>query len=709
MEQYLNHKNELNRKRVRKHYHNNKNKKQRSSSSEGESVNFPQDNFQPPVIDDTIPDFDFKLANFDPQKPLYPNSDIKYGEFIKLFVSTLDQIHTSDHNKDELLKLLKAILPKYNQVPSSYYMLKNELKLSQLKLSKRQYVCVSCNKKVKKGELCQLLECIHFRNLKINQTRVDPYYITNDYMTHFKRLINKNWAKIIEYKSELNKNPLISDLCNANMYKTSQEITHNSIAIILFVDEAELTETSKDNNVYAILGLIMNLPLRVRSSYFNVLNFMFWGGFIVNFNNLFQFFEPLLEAFFNQEIVINQNLTVRVHLFGVIGDGPGRSKALNILQHNGFYSCFLCLQRGHREQGTNATKFKYDPTAKTRTHEIYLKQVETAINTKTTYQGIRDSTLFSKFVKFPMGEIIDPVHLIYEGTFKSLLQEWFHSSNNAQGFYLGSVQTQYLINNLIKEVKFPSDYPRLQRQIQKSSYFTANENKHFMLNVAIYIFEELLPEKYFDHFCLYVSFVRLLTKPMISNKDIQNASELVNEFVRTFASLYGDEKMTHNLHLHLHLPMQVFRFGSLDMVNVFPLEGYFKICRTMFHGSNAVGETINENMEIKKLLVYSEELDIDIENPRLLAICSRHEKQRFVKITKLLDPQLTDVNNIPTLDLPFILPKIYDTNVQMFIGTKALLCGICEINQTLNPLFDLFRLFETFYILSIHMLKWEWP
>ena len=67
----------------------------------------------------------------------------------------------------------------------------------------------------------------------------------------------------------------ISDLCNANVFNSSKEITNNSIAIIIFVDEAEMTPSSKSNNVYVILGLIMNLPLRARSSYFNIINFMF--------------------------------------------------------------------------------------------------------------------------------------------------------------------------------------------------------------------------------------------------------------------------------------------------------------------------------------------------------------------------------------------------------------------------------------------------
>ena len=67
-----------------------------------------------------------------------------------------------------------------------------------------------------------------------------------------------------------------------------------------------------------------------------------------------------------------------MHLFGIIGDGLGRAKALNILQHNGYFSCFKCLQPGGREEGSNSTKFKYDPTVATRTHAIYIDQAKQA-------------------------------------------------------------------------------------------------------------------------------------------------------------------------------------------------------------------------------------------------------------------------------------------------------------------------------------------
>ena len=109
-------------------------------------------------------------------------------------------MHCSNVMKDRMIKFIQAILPRDNQCPKSYYLLKEQLALSQLNLSKRQYVCVCCNKKILKDEICNDLDCQHFRNQKVNQTRIDPYFVSNNYVSHFKQIINKNWNLILEYK-----------------------------------------------------------------------------------------------------------------------------------------------------------------------------------------------------------------------------------------------------------------------------------------------------------------------------------------------------------------------------------------------------------------------------------------------------------------------------------------------------------------------------
>ena len=135
MENYLRHKRDLNRKRVKKCYFNKVAKKQRPSTpSSSESDNGCSNT----CLDDGLTTLNSKpLFNFDHLKELYPGCDLKYGEFIKILVTLLEQMHCSNVIKDRLIKFIRAILTRDNQCPKSYYLLKEELALGQLNLSKR--------------------------------------------------------------------------------------------------------------------------------------------------------------------------------------------------------------------------------------------------------------------------------------------------------------------------------------------------------------------------------------------------------------------------------------------------------------------------------------------------------------------------------------------------------------------------------------------
>ena len=317
-----------------------------------------------------------------------------------------------------------------------------------------------------------------------------------------------------------------------------------------------------------------------------------------------------------------------------------------------------------------------------RTRPIYLAQVTEALRQNKTFEGIKDSTPLSDMTNLPESEIVDPVHLIYEGTFKALGQMWFSSKHSTMPYYLGKMEHQNKINALLKNVKYPTDFPRLQREIQKFDIYQANEYKNFLLHVSLYIFENLLPKDYYDHLLIYVLFVRLLSKPAISVQDVANASLLINKFVSEFEHLYGKENMSFNLHCHLHLPRQVFKFGGLDKLNVFPLEGYFKICHSMFFGTHAIGEQILTNIAIKHQLIFLTNLtNYEIQYPILLSFYDRLMKNTFKNITCILAPKvqtLYDLEENEQVQLIQSLNTPNNVNFQITTGFKAKIGGLCE-------------------------------
>jgi hypothetical protein len=80
-------------------------------------------------------------------------------------------------------------------------------------------------------------------------------------------------------------------------------------------------------------------------------------------------------------------------------------------------------------------------------------------------------------------------------------------------------------------------------------------------------------KKHFTHFALLLTAIRLLTSDEISKDDVLNASNLINCFIRQFKLFYGKENMSYKLHAHSHYPLQVLRYGGLNLNNCFAFEG----------------------------------------------------------------------------------------------------------------------------------------
>ena len=81
---------------------------------------------------------------------------------------------------------------------------------------KRKFVCIACNCDLKdENEACQNITCQEFKRSKANANKISPYYINHVFLSRFILIISKYWEQIIEYRKQLKKETLITDLGNA--------------------------------------------------------------------------------------------------------------------------------------------------------------------------------------------------------------------------------------------------------------------------------------------------------------------------------------------------------------------------------------------------------------------------------------------------------------------------------------------------------------
>lgn len=258
---------------------------------------------------------------------IYSNSNIKYKEFVCAFISLTSKIKISKNDINVLLKFIKSILPPDNLIQSSYYLLLKRLKY-QIPL--KQKICAECNEALGTDN-CENDQC------KIKST-ID--IIKFDFTEELKLILTKYWIKILDYKLNLNFNST-TDICNSK-----NSLVKNCISLILFADGAQFLK-SNTGTIWAILGMICNLPPVIRCMFMNIIKLIFIHNRSFSFNGIVE--KHLLieiKKLSSEGLKLSDTVTVLVYIHGFIADAPARAKCCNSIQFNGEFGCLHCFNPG---------------------------------------------------------------------------------------------------------------------------------------------------------------------------------------------------------------------------------------------------------------------------------------------------------------------------------------------------------------------------
>jgi hypothetical protein len=95
-----------------------------------------------------------------------------------------------------------------------------------------------------------------------------------------------------------------------------------------------------------------------------------------------------------------------------------------------------------------------------------------------------------------------------------------------------------------------------------------------MLYTGPIILQNLLDESHYNHFLLFHMGLRILCSPhhYISENDL--AQKFLEKFVVEFASFYGRQNVSYNVHMTIHLHPEARLHGSLDTFSAFQFENF---------------------------------------------------------------------------------------------------------------------------------------
>lgn len=128
----------------------------------------------------------------------------------------------------------------------------------------------------------------------------------------------------------------------------------------------------------------------------------------------------------------------------------------------------------------------------------------------------------------------------------------------------------------------PSDFPRKQRRTDYADQYKASELRFFSLYSGIVILKNNCdPDVYYNFLTFFVAY-RLMSgkKGKIEDGALESADKLAQTFVDDFASLYGAEHVSFNIHAFLHFPTLVQLHGPIHSFSCYKYENFYMSLRS---------------------------------------------------------------------------------------------------------------------------------
>ncbi len=178
---------------------------------------------------------------------------------------------------------------------------------------------------------------------------------------------------------------------------------------------------------------------------------------------------------------VGGRFTCRAILLSSTCDLSAKALVLNMINHNGFYSCAKCIQHGTATKNTrgHVRTFPYiaaDPTGPLRTMESVKNAAKSAFDNITTVEVVRSPG--SCLMNFPhydicRGTSIDYMHCVLLNVVRQLVYLWFDSAHSSEMWSCSSVVAK--VDARLESIQPPSLMTRVTRAISKRKFWKASE------------------------------------------------------------------------------------------------------------------------------------------------------------------------------------------------------------------------------------------
>ena len=296
---------------------------------------------------------------------------------------------------------------------------------------------------------------------------------------------------------------------------------------------------------------------------------------------------------------------VHVKIACFICDAPARAFIKQIKGHTAYYSCERCTQKGVWEQ------------------KVTLPIVDAPLRTDASFDEMRDIEHHHQTGETPLRGIsvglvsqvvLDPMHLVYLGVMRKLLNLWMKGPIGLCRMGATSVST---FSDLLVSFQgfIPREFSRKCRSVREVDRWKATEFRQFLLYSGIVVLKDNLSKEKYNHFLLLFVAIFCMSSPSLHLEYLEFSKHLLVTFVSNFSKHYGQNMLVYNVHNLVHLGDDVERHGVLDSFSAFAFENYLGSLKKMLRKpQNPLAQVIRRFSE-KKTEKKSVDINKGLGNP----------------------------------------------------------------------------------------------
>jgi len=193
------------------------------------------------------------------------------------------------------------------------------------------------------------------------------------------------------------------------------------------------------------------------------------------------------------------------------------------------------------------------------------------------------------------------MHAIDLGVHKKILQRIWMNKTKVMKL---TEQNKFSLdsNHIAMRCHIPKEFCRKPRTLRDLPRYKASESRQIILYTGIVLFKNILHRDLYEHYLLLHGAYRLISCPKNCTKNLGCVRDMLDEFVAKFGDFYGENSLSFNVHILLHLADCVELYGNVDNFSAYQYKNYLQILKKDCRKANKILQQLSNSSKERGIL-----------------------------------------------------------------------------------------------------------